>query len=238
MGTSVFAFLAGVLSVLSPCVLPLLPLTLGAAASRGRMGPVYLAMGLTVSFVAIGMFVALFGFAIGLDQGVFRGIAALMLVGVGFVLALPPLQARVAVAAGPVSGWIDNRWGDLAGDGSLGQFGLGALLGAVWAPCVGPTLGAASLLAAQGKNVGEVTLTMFAFGIGAAVPLLLLGLLSREAMMHWRGRMLSAGGGLKTAMGFVLVAAGVLILSGYDKVLETRLIELSPMWLTELTTRF
>ena len=66
------AFLAGILSVLSPCVLPLLPLVLGAAASEHRLGPAALAGGLALSFVAIGLFVATVGFAIGLDAGVFR----------------------------------------------------------------------------------------------------------------------------------------------------------------------
>ena len=63
--------------------------------------------------------------------------------------------------------------------GLAGQFAVGLLLGAVWSPCVGPTLGAASLLASQGKDLPQVALTMVVFGIGAAVPLILLGLLSR-----------------------------------------------------------
>src|SRR3546814_19930163 len=72
---------------------------------------------------------------------------------------------------------------------------LGLLLGAVWSPCFGPTLGAASVLAAQGKDLGQVALVMIAFGIGAALPLLLLGLVSREVMMRWRDRLLRAGQG-------------------------------------------
>ena len=70
------AFLAGILSVLSPCVLPLLPLVLGAAASEHRLGPAALAAGLALSFVAIGLFVATVGFAVGLDGDVFRTVAA------------------------------------------------------------------------------------------------------------------------------------------------------------------
>ena len=76
-----------------------------------------------------------------------------------------------------------------------GQFAVGLLLGAVWSPCVGPTLGAASLLAAQGRDLGQVALTMFVFGLGAALPLLALGLASREVMMRWRHRLAAAGHG-------------------------------------------
>ncbi len=90
------AFLAGLLSVLSPCVLPLLPLVLGAAASEHRLGPAALAGGLALSFVAIGLFVATIGFAIGLDAGVFRVAAAILLVLVGLVLMVPVAQTRRA----------------------------------------------------------------------------------------------------------------------------------------------
>lgn len=238
MTTLLLALMAGVLSVLSPCVLPLLPLVLGAAASEGRLGPAFLAAGMTLSFVTIGMFVALIGFSIGLDQGFFRALAALMLIAVGAILVLPVLQGKLAVAAGPVSGWVDDRFGRFNGAGYGGQFATGLLLGAVWSPCVGPTLGAASLLAAQGTDLLQVTATMTFFGIGAALPLLLLGTLSREMLMRWRGRMLATGQSLKTVLGLFLVTAGILILSGFDKVLEATLVELSPQWLTALTTRF
>ncbi len=238
LATLFFAFVAGTLTVLSPCVLPVLPMVLGAASSNGRSGPVFLALGLTLSFVVIGMFVALFGFAIGLDEGVFRQFAALLMVSVGLVLVMPVLQTRLATAGGPVSSWINDRFTGDREIGNGGPFGLGLLMGAIWAPCVGPTLGAASVMAAQGANLFQVTLTMILFGIGSALPLLLLGLLSREVLMRWRGKMLSLGGGMKSLLGLLLLTSGILVLSGYDKQAEAYLVEQSPDWLTELTTRF
>jgi cytochrome c-type biogenesis protein len=211
---------------------------LGAAAAQGRSGPVFLAIGLTLSFVTIGMFVALFGFAIGLDEGVFRQIAALLMIAVGIVLAVPVLQTRLATAGGPFSGWVNDRFAGTAGTNKGGPFGLGLLMGAIWAPCVGPTLGAASVMAAQGENLLEVTLTMILFGVGSVLPLLILGLLSREVLMRWRGKMLSLGGGMKSLLGVLLILTGFLVLSGYDKQAEAFLVETSPDWLTELTTRF
>ena len=112
------------------------------------------------------------------------------------------------------------------------------LLGAVWSPCVGPTLGAASLLAAQGHNLLQVAITMFVFGIGAALPLLLLGLLSREAMIRWRNRLISVGQVAKAGLGILFVAIGTLVLTGLDKSIEAALVAASPQWLTDLTTRF
>ena len=94
------------------------------------------------------------------------------------------------------------------------------------------------MLAAQGKDLGTVAVTMITFGIGAAAPLIVLGMLSREAMMHWRDRLLKAGKGGKYALGALLLAVGVLIMSGLDRRLEAVLINASPAWLTQLTTRF
>jgi cytochrome c-type biogenesis protein len=83
-----------------------------------------------------------------------------------------------------------------------------------------------------------VALTMLAFGIGAALPLVLLGLVSREAMMHWRGRLMGTGKVGKTALGTLLIIFGMLIVTGLDKRSETLLVDLSPTWLTRLTTQF
>ena len=232
------ALLAGILSVLSPCVLPILPVVLAAAAARSRLGPAALAGGLALSFVAIGLVFATAAFALGIDAGALRRPAAAVMVVIGLVLVLPPLQARVATAAGPVARWADGRFGGVAGDGVGGQFGLGLLLGAVWSPCAGPTLGAASALAAEGRDLGQVALTMLVFGIGAALPLLALGALSRDAVLRWRGRMLSTAAGLKAALGALLVAGGVLVVTGLDRRVEAALVDASPGWLTDATTRF
>jgi cytochrome c-type biogenesis protein len=231
----VFAFAAGSLSILSPCVLPLVPVVLGTAASKGRYGPILLAAGLVLSFVVIGMFVSLVGFSIGLDGKFFRLVSAVMLIAIGLLLAVPFLQRQFAVASGPVGNWVDQRF---AGGEAGGQFGIGLLLGAVWSPCVGPTLGAASLLAAQGQNLGQVAITMVSFGLGVAVPLVVIGMMSREVLMRWRGRMLSSGGVVKSVLGVLFIFTGVMIVTGQDKFLEAALVEASPEWLTKLTTRF
>src|SRR6266851_8134800 len=225
------ALAAGMLSVLSPCVLPILPIVLGAAASERKWGPVALAIGLSISFVAIGLFVATVGFAVGLDADVFRYVAAVLMVGIGLFLMLPGFQAQLAVASGPIANWADARFSGVR-SGASGQFWVGVLLGAVWSPCVGPTLGAASLLAAQGRDLAQVGITMLAFGLGAALPLLTLGIFSHEAVMRWRRRLLSASYGMKATLGLLLVAIGTLVLLGLDKTIETMLVDASPQWLT------
>ncbi len=238
IGALALAFTAGVLSVLSPCVLPILPIVLCAATTDRKASPVPLAVGLSTSFVTVGLFVATIGYSLGLDANVFRYVAASLIIAIGIVLMLPQLQAHLAAASSPIANWTDQRFRSQRGTGISGQFWIGVLLGAVWSPCVGPTLGAASLLAAQGRNLPQVAITMLVFGIGAGLPLLLLGLLSREAMTRWRSRLLSAGQVTKVGLGIVFVAIGVLVLTGLDKSLEAGLVAVSPQWLTDLTTRF
>ena len=237
IGLVALAFVAGVLTVLSPCVLPILPIVLGAAASERKYGPAALAAGLALSFVVVGLLVSTIGFSIGLNAELFRGAAAALIVIFGAVLILPELQARLAMASSPMANLIDRRFGAIGG-GYAGQFWLGVLLGAVWSPCVGPTLGAASLLAAQGRDLPQVALSMLVFGLGAALPLLIIGLLSREAMLRWRKQILALGQGIKAAFGVLLIVIGILVLAGLDKRVETVLVNASPQWLTDLTTRF
>jgi cytochrome c biogenesis protein CcdA len=238
IGSVAGAFVAGVLTVLSPCVLPILPLVLGAAASERKYGPVALTAGLAISFVLVGLFVATIGYSIGLTTELFRQIAAALMIVLGAVLLLPSLQARLAMASGPIANWTDRRFATQHGGGYAGQFSVGLILGAVWSPCVGPTLGAASLLAAQGRQLPQVALSMFVFGLGAALPLLGIGLASREAVQRWRTRILTAGQIMKMGFGVLLVVFGTLVLTGIDKRVETALVNASPQWLTDLTTRF
>jgi len=232
------AFAAGLLSIVSPCVLPLVPIVLGAAVVAHPLGAFALAAGLAVSFTALGLLLALVGFGLGIDPGMFRVVAAAIMIVLGVVLVVPSWQAQLAAAGGPISSWADRRFGGFASSGLAGQFAIGLLLGAVWSPCVGPTLGAASLLASQGHDLLRVALTMVVFGVGAALPLILLGLLSRATLMRVRSSLMSAGKLGKALLGAAFIVIGVAIVSGADKRIEAALVDASPQWLTELTTSF
>jgi cytochrome c-type biogenesis protein len=238
IGTLGLAFAAGALTILSPCVLPLLPIVLGSASAKSKWGPLALGLGVVLSFVAVGLFVALIGFSIGLDGRFFRYIAAGILLLIGLALLVPLIQNKFSNFAAPISAWANNKLGKISDTGVLGQFGVGLLLGTVWSPCVGPTLGAASLLAAQGKDILQVSLTMAAFAIGVGIPLILIGMASRSILQKSRGTILSASKGFKSLLGVILVIVALLILSGYDKKIEGILVEASPAWLTKLTTQF
>ncbi|MDX2104343.1 MAG: cytochrome c biogenesis protein CcdA [Alphaproteobacteria bacterium] len=233
-----FSWLAGVLSTLSPCVLPILPIVVGAAASAHRLGPVALAAGLSLSFTAIGLFVATIGQAIGLDGEVFRLVSAAMLGAFGLVLLSTSLQMRLATALGPVSALAEQRLTAIGGDSLSGQFVIGLLLGAVWSPCVGPTLGSASLMAAQGESLGQAGVMMALFGLGAATPLGLLALASKDRVRALKAKLMTAGSAGKVVLGVLLLAVALAVATGLDKRLEAAVLTIAPEWLITLTTTF
>ena len=227
---------AGTLSTLSPCVLPLVPILVGSALMTHRLGPHALAAGLALSFTLVGVFIVGLGAAAGLDQEIFRNSAAVLLIVFGVVLLSPALQARFAVAASRLGAPGQSLINRVSGESLGGQFALGMLLGVVWTPCVGPTLGATNTHASQGQDLGHVSLMMALFGLGAGIPLVLLGMLSRQAMMRFRDKLLVAGKTGKGVLGGVLLVMGILILTGADKTFEAYVLRLSPDWLTELTS--
>lgn len=236
LGTYGIGFAAGSLSILSPCVLPLVPILVGTAASAHRRGPLALAAGLTLSFAAIGVLLASAGASLGLDPTVFRDAAALMLLGFGVLLLSTSLQERFAVVASGASSAGQGILARVTLDGLFGQFVLGLLLGLVWSPCVGPTLGATITLASQGQQLGQVMLVMALFGLGAGLPLVILGSLSREVMLRMRGKLLAAGRQGKKVLGAVMLLLGVFILTALDKRFEAWVLDLAPAWLAQIGT--
>jgi cytochrome c biogenesis protein CcdA len=231
------SFLAGVLSTLSPCVLPLIPILMGSAASSHRFGTFALVGGLMLSFTLIGVGLGSLGGSIGLEQDSLRVAGGVLLILFGAILFSASLQQRFAAAV--------SRLG--AGQGLLarfnlnglhGQFLLGLLLGIVWSPCVGPTLGVAITLASQGQALAQVAAVMLVFSLGAGLPLLAIGMLSRQALGRWRGRIMLAGQKAKKIFAAVLLLIGMLVLSGADKGFEKWAVNAMPEWMVNLTTRY
>jgi len=238
IGTYGIALVAGLLTTLSPCVLPLIPLLMGSAVSAHRLGPWALAVGVALSFTAAGVLLASVGASLGLDGETFRRMAALLMTAFGLILLSGRLQALFVRATSGLSNSGHALLARFTLDGLGGQFILGLLLGIVWSPCVGPTLGAATTLASQGRNLAQISLLMAVFGVGASLPLLLIGSLSRAALLRIRGSLKTTGERGKQVLGLALLLLGALILFHADHRLEAWLLDHSPTWLTALTTQY
>lgn len=230
-------YAAGALSTLSPCVLPILPIVLFGALERHPWGPVALAAGLAAAFAGVGIALATIGFSIGIDPEVLRLSVAGLIGAVGVILLVPTLEEGVASMTSPLAGRGQVLLDRLGPSGMWGQFVLGAVLGVIWSPCSGPTLGAAVGLAAQGDNLGTAAATMAAFALGAATPILALAYGSRQAIMARRDWMARASRIGKPVMGAAFFGIGFFVLTGLDKVVETSLTRAMPDWLVTVTTR-
>lgn len=238
LGSYGFGLLAGILSTLSPCVLPIIPILLGTATNAHARAPLALAGGLAISYAIIGTGLAWAGSALDLDPAIFRSVGAAVLGVLGLVLMSGSLQQRFASATSGIGDAGNNLLARMNLDGLWGQFAIGLVLGVVWSPCVGPTLGAAVVLASQGSHLPQVALLMGIFGVGAALPVVALAYVGRSAMMKMRGTLMQAGKTGKMILGIVMIALAAMILSGADKPIEAWLVNASPAWLTKLTTRF
>ena len=238
LGSYGFGLLAGLLSTLSPCVLPIIPILLGSAINAHPRAPLALAGGLALSYAIIGTALAWAGSALGLDTSIFRTIGAVILGLLGLVLMSGGLQRRFASATAGIGDAGNSLISRMALDGLWGQFVIGLVLGVVWSPCVGPTLGAAIVLASQGAHLPQVAILMGVFGIGAALPIVVLAYVSRGAMLKMRGRLIQAGKTGKILLGAIMIGLSLMILTASDKPVEIWLVDHSPAWLTQLTTRY
>ena len=233
--TYVWAYVAGTLTLINPCVLPLLPVVIAAAFQGSRHGPLMLALGLTLSFAVIGVGVTAFGHLAGIDEVSFNRAAAVAMVLFGVVLLVPRAHDLLARVASPLASRANIGIDRVQGAGAAGQLAVGVLLGAVWSPCVGPTLGGAIALAASGEHLGQAGVTMLAFGVGVSTVLMALAYGSREILNARRERLRSWMPWAKPAMGVTLLVVGVSVFFHLDRMIESRLLDLMPGWLIDFS---
>lgn len=226
------AWVAGVLSILSPCVWPLVPIIMASAAGKGRWGPLYLALGLSLSFALAGSLLTFILLNLGLNPVAFRWLAAVLLVVIGLILVIKPLAEWVSLRLSLISGRMNM--GNADSRSAPGQFGVGLLLGFVWLPCVGPTLGVAIALASLGQDLVMAFVVMFTFGIGTSSALIAAALLSKRLLCAWRPNVFNNVGIAKLILGWLLLFMGMMVLTGLDKVLETYVVQYLPDWAISL----
>ena len=229
------AYGAGLLTLINPCVLPVLPIVLAGALQQHRHGPMALAAGMALSFVVLGVAVTAFGRALGLHEGNIAQAGAWAMIIFGVVMLVPRFRGAFASATSGMAGQADGQMTAVQDAGLGGQFLGGMLLGAVWSPCVGPTLGGAIALASQGQNLGHVTLIMAAFAAGIATLILALGYGTRSFLLSRRDVMRRIATVSQPLMGFVFIIVGTAILLKWHHIAEAWLLDHLPHWLIDFS---
>lgn len=231
----IFAYAAGLLTLLNPCVLPLLPLVVASSVARNRLGPLAMAAGLAVSFTLAGISIYAITRATGLSQETLAVAAGWLMVGFGLVQLVPQAQLGFARLAGATAAGSTQMIGQVEGRGLVGEFLAGALLGLAWSPCIGPTLGGAIGLAAQGDNLGLALAIMVLFSAGAATVMLGLSYGARSLIASRRSALAAIMPHAKTILGVGLIVVGLAIVFHLDRVVEGWALETLPSWFTEFS---
>jgi cytochrome c biogenesis protein CcdA len=231
----ILGYAAGLLTLINPCVLPILPIVLATALQAGRAGPVALAAGMSLSFVALGLVVATAGRALGITEETVSNAAAVLMIAFGSVLLVPRFSAVFATATGGVSSRADSSIDDLSRDSLTGQFVGGILLGAVWSPCIGPTLGGAIGLASQGGSLLMAGAIMVAFALGVSTIILALAYGAQSVIRRRQALLRRIAEVSRPVMGVVFVAVGLAILFKLHHYAEIWALDHLPEWFTALS---
>lgn len=219
---------AGSLTTLSPCVFPLLPLVLGGAMQAHRAAPLVMGLGMTLSFAGMGLLIGAAGPALGLDSDRVRGVGALLMLAFAAVMLVPALGDRFTRAMMPLASAAQAASSRVNDRSLAGALALGGLLGLVWSPCSGPLLGTALSLVASVGGAARGALLLGLFGLGAALPLVVVAYASRSGLARARGWLLTHAEGLRRGFALLLGAMGLAVLLGWDKQLEIWLLDHLP----------
>lgn len=228
-------YLAGALTLINPCVLPVLPIVLASATAADRRGPLFLMAGLSASFVVLGVTLARLGPALGVTPEAVSAAAALTMVAFGLVLLVPALNSRFATATAGLASGADGRMSRLDLTSPRGLLLGGVLLGAVWSPCIGPTLGGAIALAASGEGLAQATAIMVAFAAGVSTVMLALAYGARSTLMRRQQALRSLAGRAKPILGVTFLAVGLGLWFGVHHWLEGWALETLPDWFNDLS---
>jgi len=222
------AFLAGILSLVSPCVLPMIPAVAASAMQSSKWGLVTLALGISLAFAFAGTVLTFILLNLGISTEWLRYFSITLMLFMGATLLIPKLSDWLSYGLSRLTSSANSI--QIEGSSAPMQFLIGITLGLVWLPCVGPTLGTAIALASTGQNMVMAFVVMLSFGIGTAVPLVVLG--------HFSGKQLSklksTGKMGKTILGVTLIFLAVIILTGVDRILEMWALEILPDWVTSI----
>ena len=194
-----------------------------------------LAAGMSLSFVTFGLGVATLGLSFGIGEETVAQAAAVMMIGFGLILLVPRFNESFAIATAGLASRADANLDDLDRSGLRGQFLGGILLGAVWSPCIGPTLGGAISLAWQGENLIWAGAIMVAFALGVSTVIVALGYGARSVILKRQAAMRRIAGIARPLMGVVFVAVGLGILFRAHHFAEAWAVQNLPPWLIDLS---
>jgi len=223
-----FAFLSGLVTIAAPCIWPLLPIVLSASiVGNDHRRPLGVTTGILVSFGALTLTISYLVSIFKFNPDILRFLAVIILVVLGFSMVIPTIsrivEGFVSRLAGRFGG-SNNRQADF-----IHGFITGLSLGIVWTPCAGPILAAIATLAATRSVNFEIFLVTIVYLIGVGIPLFLFAYAGQRFAQ--KSRSLSRyTGHIQRIFGVIIILTAVLIFTGYDKVIQAKLLDAFPAY--------
>lgn len=227
-----FAFLAGIFTILSPCILPILPAILSGGTLQGKLRPLGIIFGLILSFTFFTLALTFIVQSTGFSANILRNVAIVILALFGIVMIFPRLSDWFAQVTSPIANWGQSIQKTSPSNGFAGGFVFGIALGLLWTPCAGPILAAiTTLVATQSINSTTILITL-AYSIGAGIPMFLIAYGGGKIIQS--SRFLSSHSeGIRQFFGGLMLLTALAIAMHWDMTLQQKIATIFPPILIE-----
>lgn len=230
----VFAFLAGLVTVLSPCILPILPVILTSTIGGKNIGksrPLGVVAGFVMSFTFFTLFLSKIVELSGISGDILRSLSVVVIAGFGLTLLVPKIQMYVEIMFSKVVAFVPNSQNK---EGFWGGVLIGLSVGLLWTPCVGPILASVISLAITGRVTFDAFLITLAYSIGTAIPMFLV-MWGGQGVLHKVPWLLKNLGLVQKIFGVVMVVTAIGIFFEVDRKFQTFVLKTFPSYGTGLT---
>jgi len=210
-----FSFLAGLVTIFSPCILPVLPIVLSASGAKGKRRPIGIITGFILSFTIVSLFSFSLLKFLHISANDLRTIAIIILVVFGFSLLIPDLKSFLFNKVSKKKHRVHKD-----SDGLRGGTLIGLTIGLVWTPCIGPILASVLAIAATSGVSLNVLLIVFSFSVGAAIPMLLIALTERTLLekIPW---VTKNSANIQKGFGLLMILTALALYSNFDAKIQS-----------------
>lgn len=226
-----FAFIAGFVTILSPCILPILPIVLSGGISGGKRRPIGIVLGFVISFTFFTLFLSSLVTLIRISPDTLRFMSVVIIFSLGISMLIPQFQLMIERMFAKISNKFTIK---KSGDGFGGGVLLGTSLGLVWTPCVGPILASVITLAASNALTTSSLFITLAYSMGTAIPLLLITYGGR-ALLHKVPWLLQNTVTVQKLFGIVMMIVSIGIYFNIDRSFQSYILDVFPNYGTNLT---
>jgi cytochrome c biogenesis protein CcdA/thiol-disulfide isomerase/thioredoxin len=231
---SLVAFTSGLLTILAPCIWPLLPIVLADVThTSSKKRPLGVTAGVALSFTVITLSISTLESSLGLNPNFLRRVAVVVLLVIGLSMVIPKLSQRLEVLISRLAGRFGSVGKNVRSD-FRGGFITGLALGVVWAPCSGPILGSIATLAATNQVSLQVVIVTLFYVAGVSIPLFAFAV-GGQRLLTGSKRFSRYLGKIQIAAGLILILTAAAIYTNFDKTIEVKLLDAIPSFSKTLT---